>query len=309
MKIIEPYFEFIDEPDPLKKIEICGRVCYKSESKITSDSAETFVKNLIRSGHESVLEHAVYIVLCDDTDAGIFNRICNTIERRNGGRVFLKSTQKRRNIISGNVRAWRDFMRECEALRAYPKFLTLFGGVLFDDVNPRQYWKPTRAYFIDKSDLLPEERDAHYTETVRFVVDRGISHEIVRHRTASFSQESTRYCNYSGDKFGSEITVIRPFFWNDDPEKFEIWKNAMAAAEKAYNDLIAAGATAQEARSVLPNSLKTEIVMTMNMREWRHFFKLRTAPAAHPQMREVAVPMLQAFKELLPSLFSDIEAE
>ena len=95
MKIIEPFFEFIDELDPLKKIEICGRVCYKSESKITADSAETFVKNLIRSGHESVLEHAVYIVLCDDADAGIFNRICNTIERRNGGRVFLKSTQKK----------------------------------------------------------------------------------------------------------------------------------------------------------------------------------------------------------------------
>lgn len=149
----------------------------------------------------------------------------------------------------------------------------------------------------------------HASVTVRLICDRGVTHEIVRHRVASYSQESTRYCNYSGDKFGSEITVIRPFFWNDDPEKFEIWKNAMAAAEKAYNDLIAAGATAQEARSVLPNSLKTEIVMTMNMREWRHFFKLRAAPAAHPQMREVAVPMLQAFKELLPSLFSDIEAE
>lgn len=149
----------------------------------------------------------------------------------------------------------------------------------------------------------------HASVTVRLICDRGVTHEIVRHRIASYSQESTRYCNYSGDKFGNEITVIRPFFWNDDPEKFEIWKNAMLATEKAYNDLIAAGATAQEARSVLPNSLKTEIVMTMNIREWRHFLKLRTSPAAHPQMREVAIPLLREFQKLLPSLFSDIETE
>lgn len=149
----------------------------------------------------------------------------------------------------------------------------------------------------------------HASVTVRLICDRGVTHEIVRHRIASYSQESTRYCNYSGDKFGNEITVIRPFFWNDDPEKFEIWKNAMLATEKAYNDLIAAGATAQEARSVLPNSLKTEIVMTMNIREWRHFLKLRTAPAAHPQMREAAIPLLREFQKLLPSLFSDIETE
>ena len=285
MKIIEPYFEFIDVDDPLKKIEICGRVCYKSESKITDGSAETFVKNLIRSGHESVLEHADFIVLCDDADAGTFNRICNTIERRNGGRVLLKSTQKRRNIISGNVRAWRDFMRECEALRAYPKFLTLFGGVLFDDVNPRQYWKPTRACFIDKSDLLPEELDAHYTETVRFVVDRGISHEIVRHRTASFSQESTRYCNYSGDG----ITFIKPPFFDDFCMK--LWINEMENAEYAYNLLISKGAKPQEARAILPNSTKTEIIMTATRDVWKHFFELRTAAGAHPQMKQIAIPL------------------
>lgn len=286
MKIIEPYFEFIDVADPLKKIEICGRVCYKSESKITSDSAETFVKNLIRSGHESVLEHAVYIVLCDDADAGTFNRICNTIERRNGGRVFLKSTQKRRNVISGNVRAWRDFMRECEALRAYPKFLTLFSGVLFDDVNPRQYWKPTRACFIDKADLLAEERDAHYTETVRFVVDRGISHEIVRHRTASFSQESTRYCNYGGG-----ITFIKPPFFEDIA--LQLWEREMENAEYAYNALITKGAKPQEARAILPNSTKTEIIMTATRDVWKHFFELRTAAGAHPQMKQIAIPLCE----------------
>lgn len=289
MKIIDPYFEFIDEPDALKKIELCGRVCYKSESRITDSSAETFVKDLIRRGHESVLEHAVFIVVCDDRDAGTFNRICNTIEHRDGGRVLLKSTQRTRNVISGNVRAWRDFMRECVKLNAYPKFLTLFDGVLFEDVNPLQFWKTTAA-FIDKSKLTPDERDAHFTETVKFVVDRGISHEIVRHRTASFSQESTRYCNYGGG-----ITFIKPPFFNN--AQFVQWLNAVEFEEHTYNLLITKGAKPQEARAVLPNSVKTEIIMTSNIECWKHFFDLRTAAGAHPQMKQIAEPLKAEFIE------------
>lgn len=289
MKIIEPYFEFINEPDPLKKIEVCGRVCYKSESRITDSSAETFVKNLIRRGHESVLEHAVFIVMCDDRDAGTFNRICNTIEHRDGGRVLLKSTQRTRNVISGNVRAWRDFMRECVKLNAYPKFLTLFDGVLFEDVNPLQFWKTTAA-FIDKLELTPDERDAHFTETVKFVVDRGISHEIVRHRTASFSQESTRYCNYGGG-----ITFIKPPFFDD--AQFVQWLNAVEFVDHTYNLLIAKGAKPQEARAVLPNSVKTEIIMTANIECWKHFFDLRTAAGAHPQMKQITEPLKATFVE------------
>ncbi len=206
MNIIPPSFELLDRVDGtalLQKIELAGRVCYKSEAKITSDSAAGFVRRILENGHESVLEH--------------------------------------------------------EKL------------------------------------------------TARIVCDRGVSHEIVRHRIASYSQESTRYCNYSLDKFQNELTFIRPFFWNDDPEKFRVWEEAMAAAERAYLTLLDLGATAQEARAVLPNSLKTELVMTMDLREWRHFFRLRAAAAAHPQMREVAVPMLRAFREAVPVIFDDIE--
>ena len=198
MNIIPPSFELLDRVDGtalLQKIELAGRVCYKSEAKITPDSAAGFVRRILENGHESVLEH--------------------------------------------------------EKL------------------------------------------------TARIVCDRGVSHEIVRHRIASYSQESTRYCNYSLDKFQNELTFIRPFFWNDDPEKFRVWEEAMAAAERAYLTLLDLGATAQEARAVLPNSLKTELVMTMDLREWRHFFRLRAAAAAHPQMREVAVPMLRAFRDLV----------
>jgi len=153
----------------------------------------------------------------------------------------------------------------------------------------------------------------HYSITVRVICDRGVTHEIVRHRLASYSQESTRYCNYSKDKYSNQITFIEPCFWDlnteDGRKKYEIWKSAMEFAEKKYMELIENGATPQEARSVLPNSLKTELVMTMNLREWRHFFKLRTDPAAHPQIREIAVPMLKKFKELIPVVFDDIEAE
>lgn len=208
MKVIPPSCELMDCPDGaaiLQKIELAGRVCYKSEAKITPDSAEGFVRRILSNGHESVLEH--------------------------------------------------------EKL------------------------------------------------TVRIICDRGVTHELVRHRIASYSQESTRYCNYSLNKYENELTFIRPFFWNGDPEKFRIWEEAMAAAERSYLELIAKGATPQEARSVLPNSLKTEIVVTMDLREWRHFFKLRTAPGAHPQMREVAVPLLKKFQEVVPVVFEDIKGQ
>ena len=208
MKITTPYFEILSPVDSatiLQHIERCGRVCYKSEARITGTSAQSFVAGIIKRGHEAVLEH--------------------------------------------------------------------------DSI------------------------------TVKFVVDRGVSHEIVRHRLASYCQESTRYCNYSKDGFGNEITVIKPCFWGVHSPEFFIWKAAMEAAEERYMALLAAGAAPQEARSVLPNSLKTEVVMTANLREWRHFFKLRTAPAAHPQMREVAIPLLRRFQELVPVVFDDIKVE
>lgn len=205
MKIIKPYYKIIlplDGSSIIKYIEQCGRVCYKSEDKSTNDSAERFVQNLIKRGHESVLEH--------------------------------------------------------------------------------------------------------YSFSVRFVCDRGVSHEIVRHRLASYSQESTRYCNYSNDKFRSEITVIEPCFLAKNSRGYEIWENACKQAEEAYFSLLDWGCTPQEARSVLPNSLKTEVVMTANIREWRHFLKLRTAPEAHPQMRELTVPLLLELQKEIPVLFDDI---
>ena len=152
----------------------------------------------------------------------------------------------------------------------------------------------------------------HATLTVKFTVDRGVSHEIVRHRMASFAQESTRYCNYSKGKFGGEITVIQPCFLRTGSKEWVAWFDSCKRAEEAYFAMLNAGCTPQEARDVLPTSLKTTLWMTANIREWRHFFKLRaagTTGSPHPQMREVALPLLKECKETMPELFGDIEVK
>ena len=208
MKIIRPSVEFITPIDGgviLKRLEQCGRVCYKSEDKIVEGSAEKFVGNIIKRGHEAVLEH------------------CSV--------------------------------------------------------------------------------------TVKFTCDRGVTHEIVRHRVASYCQESTRYCNYSKDGFGNEITVIEPSYLDVDSPSYASWRNSCEYAEKAYFDMLSDGCSPQEARAVLPNSLKTEIVMTANMREWRTVLRLRCSIAAHPQMREVMLRLLEQFHTQVPVLFDDLYEE
>lgn len=156
----------------------------------------------------------------------------------------------------------------------------------------------------------------HQSITVKFICDRGVSHEIVRHRIASYAQESTRYCNYSKDKFGKELTfidLVTGFHYDltnpTDIAKWEVWTKVMNECEQGYLRMLELGAKPEEARSVLPNSLKTEIVITMNLREWRHFFKLRTAKVAHPQIREIAIPLLNNLKVILPEIFEDIIVE
>lgn len=164
--------------------------------------------------------------------------------------------------------------------------------------------KMVRALVKSKHEAMLE----HFSFSVKFIVDRGVSHELVRHRVASFAQESTRYCNY-GNK-GGEITVIKPLYLSDCGEDYNLWRKSCAVAEKQYLDMLAYGFTPQEARAVLPNSLKTEVVMTANLREWRHFFNLRACGATgkpHPQMLEVAVPLLKEIKSLIPVVFDDLE--
>ena len=149
----------------------------------------------------------------------------------------------------------------------------------------------------------------HFNITVKFTTDRGVTHEIVRHRIASYAQESTRYCNYSKEKFGDEISVVKPVDIKDGTKEYEEWARAMMCAETFYMSLINPGCKAQTSRSVLPTCTKTEIMVTMNLREWRHFIKLRSSKAAHPDIRVLAIDLLNQFKEKIPVVFDDIEVE
>lgn len=213
MRIIDASVELVNAPEYstlLETVELAGRVCYKSEDKITEGSAEKFIRGILSRGHESVIEHS--------------------------------------------------------------------------------------------------------SITVRFICDRGVTHEIVRHRLASYSQMSTRYCNYSHDKFGHGVTFIRPCFFepvsnkpDGTPSLYSIWRYSCEQAEYVYMTLLENGATPEEARSVLPNSTATELVMTANLREWRHFLRLRTSLRAHPQMREVANILGATLKNRYPVFFEDFE--
>jgi thymidylate synthase (FAD) len=172
-----------------------------------------------------------------------------------------------------------------------------------DKITDDSYIKMIRSLVERKHEAMLE----HASVTVKLVCDRGVSHELVRHRLASFAQESTRYCNYGHD---NEITVIKPCFWEEGSPMYFRWHSQCGEAEQVYLDMLKNGAQPQEARSVLPNSLKTEINITMNLREWRHFFKLRACGATgkpHPQMLEIAVPMLKEFQNLIPIIFDDLK--
>ena len=171
-----------------------------------------------------------------------------------------------------------------------------------DKITDDSYIKMIKALVERKHEAMLE----HASVSVKIICDRGVSHELVRHRLASFAQESTRYCNYG---HANEITVIKPCFWDENSSLYRKWYNQCSKAELVYLDMLKDGAQPQEARSVLPNSLKTEITITMNLREWRHFFKLRACGATgkpHPQMLEIAVPMLKDFQSKIPIIFDDL---
>jgi len=180
-----------------------------------------------------------------------------------------------------------------------------------DKIGPGTADKLVRSIIKNGHHAMLEHQNLRF----RFITDRGVTHELVRHRLCAVAQESTRYCNYSKGKFGGECTFIIPSWFSEmvfpEPnswrtEKEAIWSKAMHSAEFYYMEMIRLGQPAQQARSVLPNSLKTEIDVTANIRQWRHILNLRTAPAAHPQMRDLMLPLLALLKEELPILFSDV---
>lgn len=311
MKIVKASAEILKRAQNeslAQRVERIGRVCYKSEAKITDGSAERFVRNLIASGHESVLEHAD-IALEVGSRAMIEVEADLRVMKYNGFENFLKTTHENRSIISGNIRAWRDFLNARGSVPWYCREMILENKLFFPEfdrwsVYDRANTKGEKVRQISTDELTEEiEKLKHKRITVRFICDRGVSHEIVRHRTASFSQESTRYCNYSKDAFGGEISVVEPLYLMDDPKAYAIWKTACSTAESAYFAMLNLGRSPQEARAVLPNSLKTELIMTTNLEGWKHFFDLRLSKSAHPQMREVAEIAYELLRAENPGIF------
>lgn len=319
MKLIEPSAHILNMSDQLKKVEYCGRICYKSEDKITEESYITFIKNIIKRGHESVLEHGNYIFKCDaETWQCAYEYYINVpfeLYANLGYSARLRFTRiKNRYIISGNIRAWRDFFKVVITDKCigdprnvgYALCEMFFGEhIAFADLYPQLYvfgkldvtqYSITRI--TDRSELALEEQKTHWTETVHFICSRAISHELVRHRALSVSQESQRFCAYNKGKFGNEVTFINPLWAKEQDSAEYAFNHVIDIVEQWYLRLLNRGALqAQEARELLPNATKTELVMTGTIGEWMHFFNLRLANSAHPEMRRITFPLHNEFRK------------
>lgn len=309
MKIVKPSAQIIKPKSVSEHIEKAYRVCYKSEDLIKEGSAERIIRSMaIGRGHWSPTEHFVFILevpydyyhalLLDDT------------------KFINKTYTPKRCVVSGSARAFVEVFKNTEnnfvklvidsvINRIIEKYDC---AVLFENVDFERY-RHKEVRVLEISDLEPDELETHGWFTAKFICDRAIANEIVRHRVASFSQESTRYCNYGKEKFGDEITVIEPCFGESKDEGYIQWEKTMRYIEEMYMQLLHAGSKPEEARSVLPNSLKTELIMTTNYKAWKHFFNLRCDKAAHPQMREVAIMLLNQCEKEIPGVFYELWEE
>ena len=292
MKIIDPSVALIKESDPFKKIERVGRTCYKSEDKITEDSARKFYKGLVKRQHTAMVEHATFVFEVDyETYHYLF------------GHQFLNYTRNYedfRFLISGNLRALNE-SKEPILLSALYHIDPDLAYVEHPETVEYDWVPEVKPVHIeDIKNLTEEEFMAHSYFTFHFICDRGVTHEIVRHRPASYAQESTRYCNYTKDKFGGELTFIKPSHWDSLPDNVKLrYTRAFEVCEDEYCRLISYGQTPQQARAVLPNALKTEIIMTASAYEFEHFFDLRsraTTGAPHPDMKVVADMALSLYE-------------
>ena len=274
MKVIKPYFEIMEQQSGeigmLKHIETCGRVAWKSEDRITEDSYIKFIDMLKGVNHGSVLEH---------------------------GTVYFKTI----NEYEGHT------LIEKYSENKYSHVITNYHNGIATTCVTTNYRVLVENGWLDDLKYQCEPTEYHEKRvTVRIVCDRSVSHEFVRHRVFSFTQESTRYCNYSKNKFNNELTFIEPIWMRNIEEEtslyftncYEEFYSALENAESSYFNLLDKGWKPQQARTVLPNSLKTELMMTGFVSDWKHFFHLRCSESAHPQARELAIPLREKFKEL-----------
>jgi len=315
MNIVNPSFEVLDhyfrQGRILEQIERSGRICYKSEDRITENSSIPFIKGIIQRGHESVLEMAHFVFEIKVDSENIMYKFLEKNPRFNQ----LDKTEKKRYLLSGNPRTFRDLARvapEQKVVKALLSELTQRYPVLYEDLKPKHGWLLPDGVGVvlldpEKVDSLPLDLLVrHRTLLVHLTINRAVSHELVRHRVASYLQESQRYCRYGEERFGGEVQFIRPCFFSEDSKEFEIWKKAMEDAEKAYLQLLETSSP-QAARTVLSNSCKTEIMVNATLSEWVHILRLRTSRAADPSMREIMLMLLSELVDRFPKVFAPIK--
>lgn len=309
MRVVSPSFEVLENLDKESlavRIEFCGRICYKSENRIDQQSALPFVSKMAEHGHNSVLEMGVVTLEVQCENSAQVHELFLTQPRylhidRDGSRL----------LVTGSIRAFREmlmFHARCAAVNAMCAFLNDRHPYFFSTILPAKGFTTDTSISVRKVELaevdqLPADQlKKHRHIAVKFIVNRAITHEIVRHRPCSFLQESQRYCRYSDDKFGNEVTFIKPMFFAEGSREYSVWQKAMLDTEHMYLQLLETS-TPQAARTVLPNSCKTELIVYANLAEWQHIFKLRTTKAAEPTMREVMIPLFEDFIKRFPTVF------
>jgi thymidylate synthase (FAD) len=307
MIVVDPSYEIQDELDQASlvvRLEACGRICYKSEEKISKDSAMPFVKKIAAHGHNSVMEMAVVTLGIQCTDEQVDELL--GIEPKY---LFIDKSGDEL-LVTASIRAFRELYGRAanvalvEAMVAFQveRHAYLFEGVWNGGTGAVDNGISVRKLELDEVQKLSGELLLrHRYVGVMFTINRAVTHEIVRHRPCSYLQESQRYCRYSHDKFGNQVTFIKPMFYEEGTEEYTLWQQAMEDTEKIYLKLLKSS-TPQAARTVLPNSCKTEIIVYCNLAEWKHIFKLRTTKAAEPSMREVMIPLQQELRGRYPAV-------
>jgi thymidylate synthase (FAD) len=309
MQIVNPSYTIQDDLDAASlvvRLEACGRICYKSEGLIDENSALPFVKKIAEHGHNSVMEMAVLSLAVTCSEAQFDSLLA--LEPK-----YLVIDKLGEDVlVTASIRSFRELYQraaDTEMVEVMVAHLVSTHPFLFEGV-----WDGGRGT-LEKSNITVRKLELaevdglasellarHRYCGVKFIVNRAVTHEIVRHRPCSFLQESQRYCRYSQDKFDNQVSFIKPMFYKEGTEEYGLWQRAMEDTEKIYLTLLESS-TPQAARTVLPNSCKTEIIVYCNLAEWKHIFRLRTTAAAEPSMREVMIPLAQEMTERYPTVF------
>ena len=312
MKIIDSSVSIIEECDPYLLIEKAGRTCYKSEDKITGGSAKNFVQAMIKNNHYAMLEHANLIFYKDKISTLEGIRLSNLIKDNNFIRKTLTvfDSDNCRLIISGNIRAINELKNKnliSSMLNSKYKDL-VYCDIDLNKINLYDTFKIVPTLGMVTLNPSSDELKNHFYTTAKFICDRGVSHELVRHRQFSFAQESTRYCNYSKDKFGNALTFIYPSEFNDfSSDNKTSFIYSCANTESLYLKMVNSGCTPQQARAVLTNAVKTEVVVTGNENMWNNFFDLRLYSKTgkpHPDMLLLASKLKSLYDADKETLFN-----